>query len=385
MSKILFIDHGMKPIGGGQINSLNIIKGLLNHKHEIFIISFSQNDFTRQAQELNIFVKILQNKKFIFDLSLRNFFKNPIKVVEALFFSIKVSLKIKQLIREHQIEIIWPCDNLSRVITSFISLSEKAKVICPIMEEFPDTFVARFLRWIYLSNFDLIIPVSKKVASFFETRNTFNTSIKVIHTGIDLEKFNAHALAGDLRYELGIPDKDIIVGCIGRICNEKGQDLLLKAFSKASVKSPNLFLIFIGDGPNLKSLKNEVNNSHFQNREKILFTGFKSDVERYINLIDICVVPSRTEASSMVILEAGALMKPVIAFNIGGISEMMMHDKTGFLVDPENINQMASAINRLEDPNQRITMGLNAREFIHANFRDEIINKQINDLISSLI
>jgi glycosyltransferase involved in cell wall biosynthesis len=130
--------------------------------------------------------------------------------------------------------------------------------------------------------------------------------------------------------------EDIVVGAVGRLEKQKGFDNFLFAAKKVLEKNKNVKFVLIGDGSlknQLIKLRNELGlNNNFE------FIDYKTNIYDYINCFDIMVQTSLWEGISYVVQEAMALSKPVIALtskNVSGVKEIIIHGKTGYLVDSD--------------------------------------------------
>jgi len=151
--------------------------------------------------------------------------------------------------------------------------------------------------------------------------------------------------------------------CIGRLVEEKGFDLALKAFSLIKDRRPEIRMTIAGDGPSLPSLKKQASRLGISSR--IEFTGSipRRSVPHLINQATIVSVPSRwREAFGLVALEAAQMGRPVIAAGVGGLKEVVINEETGLLVEKENPKALAEAIMYLlENPEEARQMGLASR------------------------
>ncbi len=170
----------------------------------------------------------------------------------------------------------------------------------------------------------------------------------VIYNGIEIPK----AINLD-KINLGFPEDNIIISLVGRISSWKGQQLLVSAFVILNEKYSNIKLVFLGSAPSNQeqfeiSLKNKIAENKLQ--DKVFIFPFQKDVAKFWNSIDIAVVPStEPEPFGMVAIEAMLAKKPVIVANHGGITEIVIDNETGYLVQPNNKIALAEAISKLID------------------------------------
>ena len=176
--------------------------------------------------------------------------------------------------------------------------------------------------------------------------------------------------------DLGFEKDDFIITLIGRINRLKGHKWLLNTFANNFQENKNIKLLFVGSpvvGQEyyLDEIEEIINNKNLSGQVKII--GFKKDLRPILNLTDILAVPS-TEAESfgLVALEAMLAKKPVIGSNHGGLTEIIVHDETGFLVEPYDEAGLAVAIQKLlEDCELRNRFGNNGYERAINEFSEE--------------
>ncbi|TET64330.1 MAG: glycosyltransferase family 1 protein [Candidatus Stahlbacteria bacterium] len=207
----------------------------------------------------------------------------------------------------------------------------------------------------------------------------------VIFSGVKLNKFK-ESLFGEkqnFKKELGIPENSSIVGTVGRLVPVKGPESLIKAAKYIISKYPDTFFIFTGDG----YLRQDLENKAFKmgTKENIIFLGWRDDAAKIISAYDVFVLPSLNEGMGRVLVEAMALGKPIVASNIGGIPDLVIHGKNGFLVPPKNPKELAKYIQiLLEDEKKREKMGLAGKE-MSLNFSAENMVEKIAELYEELL
>ncbi len=154
------------------------------------------------------------------------------------------------------------------------------------------------------------------------------------------------------RARWNITDQDLLLGCVGYLLPEKGQDTLLRALPQIRAQFPNCRIILAGDGPcrvKLQSLARELGIV-----DAVIFAGFVEDVEAVYRALDLFVFPSLAEPLGSSLLTAMAHGLPVIAVASGGVPEIIENGRNGILVDsPDALKFAASACQML-----KIVMGL---------------------------
>ncbi|MFC1643538.1 glycosyltransferase [Chlamydiota bacterium] len=207
---------------------------------------------------------------------------------------------------------------------------------------------------------DAYICVSNSVREFLNDKGKIRPDkLNVVHNGINLEEFIPDKSPEQIKRELGI-EKKIIIGSVGRLHKQKGYEYLLKAAALLKKDLSDFSLLIVGDGP----LKNDLVllSKSLKIEDLVIFTGFRSDIANILNAIDIFVLPSVWEGFGLVVAEAMALSKPVVATNVDGVPEIVEDGVTGFIVEPENPEIIAKRIKDiLDNPEKMDEMGKEGR------------------------
>ena len=182
--------------------------------------------------------------------------------------------------------------------------------------------------------------------------------VEVIHHGTDTTAFRALTQSTEaVRAGLGLPPDAVAVGIVGRVSNEKGHDDLLEALRLLHGVRPDLYVVIVGDGAETPRLRRVASDKGVADR--VIFAGYRDDVNNAINALDLVAVPSVWhEPCSAVIQQAMALCKPVVGTRMGGTPEMVVEGETGLLIPPHDPAALADAISALAaDPLRRRHMG----------------------------
>ena len=178
-------------------------------------------------------------------------------------------------------------------------------------------------------------------------------------------------------------DKKIILFA-GRFSKEKGIDILLRAVEKLKTKGENFFLVLVGDGEESDFVYDFISNKFLN--AAVVFT--QDDISIYYKNADLVVLPSRVDPFPLVMLEAGAFAKPFVGSNVDGIAEFIENEKDGMLVQPENVDELAGAIESLIKNSQHASfLGTNLFEKVRQKYLPgniiprfiELYNKVVSD------
>jgi glycosyltransferase involved in cell wall biosynthesis len=207
---------------------------------------------------------------------------------------------------------------------------------------------------------------------------------KVVWIGNGVDVANFQIATGNTKSDLGLAEDDLVVGFMGRMVREKGILDLLDAVGSASKALPNLRLLLVGD--TLDSDRDQETKKLMQQTmdrndlaERVVFTGFIEDIGKVFSAIDVFALPSYREGMPRTIIEAMASGKPVLATNIRGCREEVVHGVTGFLVPPKDPPTLADAIVKvLSDPGLATSMGQEGRKRALALFdENEVLRRQV--------
>ncbi|MCS7044730.1 MAG: glycosyltransferase, partial [Gemmataceae bacterium] len=158
-----------------------------------------------------------------------------------------------------------------------------------------------------------------------------------------------------------------IVGAAGRLSPEKGFGYLVAAAAAAAAQLPDLGFILFGTGPLRESLAADIRARGLEGR--FILAGFREDIGTLLPHVDAVVLPSLTEGLPVVLLEAMAAGRPVVATNVGGIPEVVDDGVTGKLVAPASAAELADGIISLfTGAVDRAAMGEAGRERVRRDF-----------------
>lgn len=206
--------------------------------------------------------------------------------------------------------------------------------------------------------------------------------IEVIYNGVDEKRYRGHVDPASTRAQLGLPSDAVVIGSAVRLAQQKGISFLIQAFAQMAPEHPRLRLLVVGDGPLRPTLQKLAEDLRVQDR--VLFTGFRSDIGELLKAMDIYALPSLWEGHPLVLLEAMAAGKPVVATDIPGSREVVVPAKTGLLVPPHDPNQLARALLLLVgDAPLRKRMGEEGRRILLERFTVDRMAREYEALYES--
>jgi glycosyltransferase involved in cell wall biosynthesis len=170
-----------------------------------------------------------------------------------------------------------------------------------------------------------------------------------VPNGVDTDEFQPSVNPHKLRSDLGFGPEDRLIGMVQRLSPEKDPLNLLQAFHRVADALPEARLLVVGEGPLQPEMERRATAGGM--RDRVSFLGVRPDVPRVLGALDVFCLPSRTEGTSLSLLEAMACGLPVVATAVGGTPKVLAGEQAGLLVPPEDPEALAAALLRvLADP-----------------------------------
>lgn len=201
--------------------------------------------------------------------------------------------------------------------------------------------------------------------------------ITVIYNGVDPAPFACAARR--LRQEYRLPAHAKVIGFVGQLDERKGIYYLLQAFEQVYRRHPEAVLLVVGEGP----LREWVVTTAAARglASAVILTGFRDEVPAVMRSIDLLVLPSLWEGFGIVLIEAMAAGKPVVTTAVSSMPEIVLHNRTGLLVPPGNVEALAEAMCALlEEPARARRMGRAGRARVEERFADRRMLRELEKL-----
>jgi glycosyltransferase involved in cell wall biosynthesis len=224
-----------------------------------------------------------------------------------------------------------------------------------------------------------LVAVSDATRRAFEEQGFPADRLETVPNGIALD---GAAPATSLRSDLGIPAKAFLVALVGRLAPVKGQRDLIEALARA----PEAHAVLAGDdlesgGAFRREL--EVEAERLGVADRVWFAGYRPGVSAELAEVDALVLPSRIEGMPLVVLEAMARAKPVIATPVGGTPELVVDGETGILVD--GVDELATALARLaRDPDEARRLGEAGRRRVEERFAEDAMTRRVLEIYDAV-
>ena len=206
------------------------------------------------------------------------------------------------------------------------SSSWKRKLVNPVLNKFTSAVTA-------------ISEATRDALVEFECIK--KSDIDVVYNGIKPLEPSTGELSA-LKISLGLPENALVFGTVARLDPIKNQSMLIEAFAEAEKYIAEAYLLIVGDGELMTSLNAQVERLGLQ--QKVIFTGYKANPTNYLAIMDVFLLPSLSEGTSMTLLEAMSIGKPCVVTNAGGNPEIVAHSKTGLVTANNNQEELKEAL-----------------------------------------
>ena len=213
--------------------------------------------------------------------------------------------------------------------------------------------------------------------------------------GIDIDRFHRDRLnpidQEKLRQSLGIPETaNLIIGTIGRLTRKKGSGYLIEATAKLVHQFPNLHVLVIGGQlssdpePFQRELLEKIHSLGL--KKYVTLTGNRQDIPEILGLLDVFTLPTFThEGLPRSILEAMAMSLPVVATDIRGCRESVLHEETGLIVPPQDSDKLAEALGiMLSNSELRKAFGSSGRQRVEDQYNEEFVFERLTKYYRAL-
>lgn len=237
-----------------------------------------------------------------------------------------------------------------------------------------------------LKKYDKVVVLYSKLAEEVHKLGVPDEKVAVIPNGIDVDKIDRYSKnvnISHVRRKYGLRDDERVILYVGRLVRVKRVHIVIEMINRLLENDYAIKALIVGDGP----LRSELENLASSARSNVVFTGFLYGKEKYdcYAIADLFMLPSLSEGLPTVLLEAAAMGLPSIATNVNGVPDIVVRNKTGFLVDDSDISSFTEyATTLFEQEKLAKEMGKNAREHVEKNFSWSIITEKYEEIYESL-
>lgn len=279
--------------------------------------------------------------------------------------------KLRSLIEAEQIDVLHLHMVRATIVGGLASLMpNRAKVLVSKHYRYAmlSSALPRRLDRFVTNRADAVAAVSHSVEEDVIRHGLATSKIRVVHNGIDLKSFDRLSVEGK---GSAIHDSSgPLLACLASLHPLKGHEYLLRAMPEILRSYPTAKLLIVGEGAERARLEQLIQSLGI--RDAVMMHGFEPNIPALLPGIDLCVHPAVDEAFGLVLLEAMAGRKAVVATNVGGIGEIVANGETGQLVPPRDPDAIASAVCALlAEPKRSERMGAAGRRRVEQDFTME--------------
>ena len=245
-------------------------------------------------------------------------------------------------------------------------------------------FLYALLDALMVRRADRVVAVSPKIVSQLASLGINRGVLSVIDNGVNFSRFSGLPARADAGKALGVADDAYVIGTVGALSEEKGHRYLLQAVKSVIATIPNAVCVLVGNGPERTHL--ELMARELVVAQAVLFSGKRDDVPAILPRFDLFVLPSLSEGLPMALLEAQAAKVPVIATNVGAISEVIRDGTTGLVVPPGDATALVEAILRSHNEADKTrNMALKGYDRVKEHYSAETMALQYRELYREMI
>ena len=250
---------------------------------------------------------------------------------------------------------------------------------------------SKICRTISLKYVDWIVFLTQSYSESLKLNKKIRKKIKIIKTGVDTQRFSTTNDGATLRKKYGFTDKDKVVLFVGSLSlynRYKGVDYLIRALHEVRSVNDNVKLVIVGRGELVSELKELAKQLKLE--KEVIFATSVSDEELpyYYALCDVFALPSISgpESFGIVLLEAMASGKPVIASDLPGVNDVVKDGITGYLMEQNNVKQLCQRILKIiKDVKLGKKFGENSQKFINEEYQWANIVEEFEELYNNAI
>ena len=353
MPNILYV-HGVSQIGGAERELILWLKNLDQNLFAPFVALSRTGPLIHELQQL--------------DIPIAHMTLPPWRKIRYVpFFPITIFVLVS-LIKKWRIDLIHVNDYwwgpLSRIAAKIAGIP----CVVHVRQQIEPSKIQKYC----LTKPTIIAPVSKNIQQDLVKGGVSPKKIRILLSGIGLQTFSGTLYHGMVRELYRLNQDQLVIGTVANVFPRKGLEFLIQAFARIRTSYPDTVLIIVGTGDWQYEQQLQELIKSLQLIPCVILTGFQANPENFMIDMDVFVLPSLMEGFGIVLLEAMALGKCVVATRVGGIPEIVEHEKTGLLVTPGKVEELMQALlTCITDPSKRCRMGQAAKERVEQQFSIE--------------
>lgn len=245
----------------------------------------------------------------------------------------------------------------------------------------PDSSFIAGLRY---RPFQRIIAISENVALSLHDSGLNPDRVTIIRSAVKVDDINRSPDCEAFRAEFEIDSDDFVIAIVAQLIPRKGHRFLFDVIPNLRDTHPGIRVVVFGSGSGEKDLRALAAQLNLGGT--VQFAGFREDLDSYLGCFDLLVHPATQEGLGVAMLKAAAAGVPVVAFDVAGATEAVMHGKTGVLIPARDVRMLQKAIAlMLEEPQMCREMGQAGRQRMQDEFSIDTMVESHIELYESLL
>jgi glycosyltransferase involved in cell wall biosynthesis len=351
-NKIAHVITESGPFGGAQRNTLLTLKGLMRDGYDAELVCGPGGPLIQEARAIHVPVHVIPHLIRYID---------PIKDTCSLFH-------LYRLFRSRGYRIVHTHSTKAGLLGRVAAWLGRIPVIIHTIHGVPFQIGDNLHSRSYIALERLLGHLTNRMVCVGEVLRQEVSAWKMapdeklvtIYSGIDFSSYAPTHTPPETKRKLEMEGYWPIVGCIGRLSEQKAQDYLVEAVALLKCKYRRIHLLLVGEGSLRSRLEKQIADLRLVSNVSLL--GERDDVADLLSIFDIYCMASRWEGVGRALTEAMHVGLPVVATPVNGVVELISHEETGLIVPVENPGALADAIDRLaSDRDLAERLGTNAR------------------------
>ena len=245
------------------------------------------------------------------------------------------------------------------------SSGRRPPIVAHVRQEIEPEKVRRY----GLESVQAVIAISKQVEQALICGGVFPNAVQTIYSGLQVSDAAPAAQGAALYGAYGLSADAVLLGTVAHLFVRKGYDVMLRALPAIIREVPAVQYLIIGTGDAVYERQLKALAAQLGVADHVHFAGFQEDVAPFLAALSLYVHPARMEGFGIAVVEALAAGKAVVATRVGGLPEVVDHGRTGLLVNPDDPEDLSTAIlSLLRDEGRRKEMGERAARVARERF-----------------
>lgn len=375
--RVLFVSH-TGHLGGAERSLLELIRSL-NGRVEAVLACPYPSELAESAQPysslLPLSVPSLDRPRGI------------IKAIKLLYKLRRASSQLSYWMNQHRIQLVHSNSTKAQLLVGKAARRNRIPSVWHWRDFYDNRRINRFLT----KTTDRSIAISKSVYNFAYEQTEQKKNLQIVKNGIpDYWPSESQSALNSWRAVRSLEDSAVVVAVVGQLIPRKNHEDVICAARQAIQAQPNLQFVFAypqNDSLSVaaeRRLRSLIWNAEMDGHFHLL--RYQPDITELMTSSDILVIPSQREPFGRVAVEAMMARRPVIAYDVDGLSEIVVDGQTGRLIEPNNIEQLSSAIAELaSDRTLCEKMGRAGRERAHREFNVTRVASEVMEIYEQMI